>query len=75
MVPLTLPSSQVLFELVSAYCTVGLSLGNTVDSSSFSGQWSVLGKLLLIFVMLMGKHREMPDSVDAAFHDKFSLDD
>lgn len=65
-------SFNVLFEIISGYGTVGLSV--SYSNASFSAQWSVPSKLVVIFVMLMGRHREMPDTIDAAFHDEVSDD-
>ncbi|CAI5490133.1 unnamed protein product [Closterium sp. Naga37s-1] len=55
---------------LSAYGNVGLSLGNSCPTSnpdctdappySFSGSWSVLSKLIVILVMLLGRHRGLP---------------
>ncbi|KAK3723179.1 hypothetical protein LTR37_001902 [Vermiconidia calcicola] len=55
-----------LFEIVSAYGSVGLSLGVPWDAYSFCGSWSVLGKLLMILVMLRGRHRGLPVAIDKA---------
>lgn len=49
----------ILFDVVSAYGTVGLSLG----ASGFIG---TKAKLIMIVVMLMGRHRGMPDNIDGA---------
>ncbi|GJP80345.1 hypothetical protein CLOP_g10558 [Closterium sp. NIES-67] len=67
---------KVIFEIISAYGNVGLSLGNGCPTSnpdctdappySFSGTWSVLSKLIVILVMLLGRHRGLPDNIDAA---------
>ncbi|CAI5966917.1 unnamed protein product [Closterium sp. NIES-65] len=67
---------KVIFEIISAYGNVGLSLGNSCPTSnpdctdappySFSGSWSVLSKLIVILVMLLGRHRGLPDNIDAA---------
>eukprot|EP00475_Leptophrys_vorax_P007322 TRINITY_DN14635_c0_g1_i3.p3 TRINITY_DN14635_c0_g1~~TRINITY_DN14635_c0_g1_i3.p3 ORF type:complete len:179 (+),score=2.32 TRINITY_DN14635_c0_g1_i3:815-1351(+) len=67
---------KVIFEIISAYGNVGLSLGNSCPSSnpnctdappySFSGTWSPLSKLLIVLVMLLGRHRGLPDDIDAA---------
>ncbi|EFJ36469.1 hypothetical protein SELMODRAFT_79151 [Selaginella moellendorffii] len=76
---------SVIFEVISAYGNVGLTLGYScslrIDSApctdvpySFSGKWGVVGKLLLILVMFLGRHRGLPDSIDSAIllpEDKF----
>ncbi|WVF70581.1 hypothetical protein IAT40_005373 [Kwoniella sp. CBS 6097] len=57
---------NVIFELVSAYGTVGLSLGVTYDNFSFSGSFRKLSKLVVIAVMLRGRHRGLPVAIDRA---------
>ena len=51
---------HVIFEVVSAYGCVGISLGVSNDSYSFSGSWSRLSKLILCAVMMRGRHRGLP---------------
>lgn len=55
-----------MFEVTSAYGTVGLSLGVPYDHYSFSGTWHVLSKLVLLAVMLRGRHRILPVAIDRA---------
>lgn len=55
-----------LFELTSAYGTVGLSMGTPMDNFSLSGRFNVLGKLIVIAVMLRGRHRGLPVAIDRA---------
>lgn len=57
---------SVIFEVVSAYGTVGLSLGVPYADYSFSGAWHVLSKLVLLTVMLRGRHRVLPMAIDRA---------
>ena len=57
---------SVIFEVVSAYGNIGLSLGVPYNSYSFSGAWHVLSKLILLTVMLRGRHRILPMAVDRA---------
>lgn len=57
---------SIIFEVVSAYGTVGLSLGVPYDSYSFCGAWKKLSKLILITVMLRGRHRILPLAIDRA---------
>lgn len=57
---------QVLFEIVSAYGTVGLSLGYPNTNTSFSAQFSVISKLVIIAMMIRGRHRGLPYSLDRA---------
>jgi len=56
----------ILFELVSAYGTVGLSLGITGSDFSLSGAFSPVSKLIVCFVMLRGRHRGLPVAIDRA---------
>ncbi|KAG2132282.1 cation transport protein-domain-containing protein [Suillus bovinus] len=56
----------IIFELVSAYGTVGLSLGIPTENYSFSGAWKPLSKLIICLVMLRGRHRGLPEAIDRA---------
>ncbi|KAJ5958055.1 uncharacterized protein N7479_005205 [Penicillium vulpinum] len=56
----------VLFEVVSAYGTVGLSFGYTNSNTSFSGQFNVVSKLVIIAMQLRGRHRGLPYALDRA---------
>lgn len=52
--------------MVSAYGTVGFSLGVPYDDYSFCGVWRSVSKLILIAVMLRGRHRILPLAIDRA---------
>ena len=56
----------VLFEVVSAYGTVGLSLGYPNTDPSFSSQFHVISKLIIIAMMVRGRHRGLPYALDKA---------
>lgn len=56
----------VLFEIVSAYGTVGLSLGYPNVNASFSSQFRVLSKLVIIAMQIRGRHRGLPYALDRA---------
>ncbi|KAI0481473.1 cation transport protein-domain-containing protein [Xylaria cf. heliscus] len=56
----------VLFELVSAYGTVGLSLGYPNTNTSLVAQFSVVGKLVIVAMMIRGRHRGLPYGLDRA---------
>ncbi|CCA66433.1 related to potassium transporter TRK-1 [Serendipita indica DSM 11827] len=56
----------VIFELVSAYGTVGLSLGVPFDNFSTSGAFKPLSKLIMCAVMVRGRHRGLPVAIDRA---------
>lgn len=55
-----------LFEIVSAYGTVGLSLGYPNINASFSSQFSVVSKLVIIAMQVRGRHRGLPYQLDRA---------
>jgi len=56
----------VFFEIVSAYGTVGLSLGVPSKNYSLSGAMSTFSKLVICVVMLRGRHRGLPVALDRA---------
>ncbi|KAI0763530.1 TrkH-domain-containing protein [Trametes elegans] len=56
----------LIFELVSAYGTVGLSLGIPNINYSLSGDMHTLSKLIVCAVMLRGRHRGLPVALDRA---------
>ncbi|KAB8227978.1 potassium ion transporter [Aspergillus alliaceus] len=57
---------SVLFEVVSAYGTVGLSLGYPGVNASFVSEFQVLSKLVIIAMQIRGRHRGLPYSLDRA---------
>ncbi|KAJ3570181.1 hypothetical protein NP233_g4576 [Leucocoprinus birnbaumii] len=57
---------RVIFELVSAFGGIGLSLGFPDDNYSFSGTMRPLSKLIIIVIMVRGRHRGLPVAVDRA---------
>ncbi|KAF2841299.1 potassium transport protein TRK1/TRK2 [Patellaria atrata CBS 101060] len=57
---------SVLFEIISAYGTVGLSLGYPGFNTSFSGQFKTLSKLIIIAMQIRGRHRGLPYALDRA---------
>lgn len=61
-----LPLSITVFEVVSAYGTVGLSLGITNSNYSLSGAFRPLSKLVVCAVILRGRHRSLPVAIDRA---------
>ncbi|KAJ6110818.1 hypothetical protein N7486_003053, partial [Penicillium sp. IBT 16267x] len=56
----------VLFEVVSAYGTVGLSFGYPTVDTSFSGQFNTVSKLVIIAMQIRGRHRGLPYALDRA---------
>ncbi|KAJ7594901.1 cation transport protein-domain-containing protein [Mycena floridula] len=57
---------SIIFELVSAYGTVGLSLGIPTQNYSLSGALRPLSKLIICLVMIRGRHRGLPVAIDRA---------
>ena len=57
---------SVLFEIVSAYGTVGLSQGYPGTNASFSAQFKPLSKLIVIALQIRGRHRGLPYALDRA---------
>jgi Trk-type K+ transport system membrane component len=55
---------SVLFEVTSAYGTVGLSLGVPDKNYSLSGDFASLSKVVLMAAMLRGRHRGLPLAID-----------
>ncbi|KAL5623891.1 hypothetical protein BROUX41_003951 [Berkeleyomyces rouxiae] len=56
----------VLFEVISAYGTVGMSLGYPGVNTSLSGKFSVIGKLVIVAMQIRGRHRGLPYGLDRA---------
>lgn len=56
----------ILFEIISAYGTVGLSIGVPGVNASLSSQFSVVGKLVIIAMQIRGRHRGLPYGLDRA---------
>ena len=54
----------ILFEVVSAYGNCGLSLGVPNDEYALCGTFRTLSKLVLVTVMLRGRHRILPLAID-----------
>ncbi|KAL5419077.1 hypothetical protein PMIN06_011134 [Paraphaeosphaeria minitans] len=57
---------NVVFETVSAYGCVGISVGFPGSDFSFSGSLHVLSKLVLCAIMVRGRHRGLPVAIDKA---------
>ncbi|OCB85102.1 TrkH-domain-containing protein [Sanghuangporus baumii] len=62
--PLT--SRNPVFEIISAYSGVGMSMGVPYANFSFSGAFTPLSKLVMVIVMLRGRHRGLPVAIDRA---------
>ncbi|KIP02880.1 hypothetical protein PHLGIDRAFT_32026 [Phlebiopsis gigantea 11061_1 CR5-6] len=57
---------RIVFELVSAFGGIGLTLGIPTQNYSFSGAFGPLSKLVVIVIMLRGRHRGLPVAIDRA---------
>ncbi|KAL1296598.1 hypothetical protein AAFC00_000091 [Neodothiora populina] len=64
--PATFSVFNVIFEAVSAYGCVGISVGAPGVDYSFSGSLRTLSKLVLCAVMIRGRHRGLPVALDKA---------
>ncbi|KAI0367488.1 TrkH-domain-containing protein [Pilatotrama ljubarskyi] len=57
---------RIVFELVSAFGGIGLTLGIPTQNYSFSGAFGPLSKIVVIIVMVRGRHRGLPVAIDRA---------
>lgn len=64
--PSTYSVFNIIFEVVSAYGCVGISVGVPFGAFSFSGGLYPGSKLVLCFVMIRGRHRGLPVALDRA---------
>lgn len=64
--PVSYSAFNVIFEVVSAYGCVGISVGLPNVAYSFSGGWHKVSKLILCAVMIRGRHRGLPVAIDRA---------
>jgi Trk-type K+ transport system membrane component len=64
--PIVFSVFNIIFECVSSYGCVGLSVGVPWANYSFSGAWHTGSKLVLCAVMLRGRHRGLPVAIDRA---------
>lgn len=64
--PVAFSTFNIIFEVVSAYGCVGLSVGFPGRNYSFCGAWHTISKLILAAVALRGRHRGLPVAIDKA---------
>ncbi|CAI7629852.1 unnamed protein product [Penicillium glandicola] len=64
--PVAFSTFNIIFEVVSAYGCVGVSLGFPGKNYSFCGAWHTISKLILAAVALRGRHRGLPVAIDKA---------
>ncbi|KAJ5991804.1 hypothetical protein N7451_007528 [Penicillium sp. IBT 35674x] len=64
--PVAFATFNVIFEVVSAYGCVGVSVGYPGKNYSFCGAWHPVSKIILAAVALRGRHRGLPVAIDKA---------
>ncbi|KAJ5556748.1 hypothetical protein N7494_000663 [Penicillium frequentans] len=64
--PVAFATFNIVFEVVSAYGCVGVSVGYPGKNYSFCGAWHPISKLILAAVALRGRHRGLPVAIDKA---------
>jgi Trk-type K+ transport system membrane component len=64
--PLTFSVFNILFEVVSAYACVGLSIGLPDENYALSGKFHTSSKVILCCLMFRGRHRDLPVAIDRA---------
>jgi Trk-type K+ transport system membrane component len=64
--PVGYSTFNILFEVVSTYSCVGISIGYPGGNRSFCGVWHSPSKLILAVVALHGRHRGLPVAIDRA---------
>lgn len=57
---------NILFEIVSGYTNIGISIGLPDQAYSFTGGMYTGSKIVMVFVMLRGRHRGLPVALDRA---------
>ncbi|KAI0638942.1 TrkH-domain-containing protein [Trametes polyzona] len=57
---------RIIFELVSAFGGIGLTLGIPTENYGFSGAFGPLSKIVVIIIMVRGRHRGLPVAIDRA---------
>ncbi|KAH9891144.1 TrkH-domain-containing protein [Cubamyces lactineus] len=57
---------RIVFELVSAFGGIGLTLGIPTENFSFSGAFGPVSKIVVIIIMVRGRHRGLPVAIDRA---------
>ncbi|KAI1873277.1 uncharacterized protein JN550_003530 [Neoarthrinium moseri] len=64
--PVTFSVFNMLFEIVSGYTNIGISIGLPNQSYSLTGGMYTGSKIIMILVMLRGRHRGLPVALDRA---------
>ena len=55
---------NILYEVTSGYGTIGVSTGVPYDAYALSGAFHKLSKVIMMFVMIRGRHRGLPLAID-----------
>ncbi|CAE6405755.1 unnamed protein product [Rhizoctonia solani] len=55
---------SLFFEIISAFANVGFSLGVSSQPFSLSGEMRIIPKLVIIGLMIRGRHRGLPMAID-----------
>ncbi|KAJ5219631.1 hypothetical protein N7468_008835 [Penicillium chermesinum] len=58
--PLSFSTFNIIFEVISAYSCIGISVGFPVTGHSFCGELRPASKLILSVMSLIGRHRDLP---------------
>lgn len=66
VIVISLTGKLPVFELVSAFGGIGLTLGIPTENFAFCGAFGPLSKLIVIVIMVRGRHRGLPVAVDRA---------
>ncbi|KAI1260549.1 cation transport protein-domain-containing protein [Xylariaceae sp. FL1019] len=64
--PVTFSVFNMLFEIVSGYTNIGISIGLPDQSYSLTGGMYTGSKIIMVLVMLRGRHRGLPVALDRA---------
>lgn len=64
--PVTFSVFGILFEIVSGYTNIGISIGLPDQSYSLTGGMYTGSKIIMTLVMLRGRHRGLPVALDRA---------
>lgn len=60
---------RTIFDAISAYGTIGLTLGTIIPSPlSYCASFTVVSKLIIIAFMILGRFRMLPAEIDAAIN-------
>ena len=55
---------NILFKVTLGYGTLGISTGVPYDTHSLSGAFYKLSKMIMLFLVIHGRHRGLPLAID-----------